>query len=572
MQKKWGNFIYTLSIFFQILFLFTSRFFSKVHQNFKYHIMENKTEESTVCLTNKTSDEILIDLKGVCDKSKITNLKITDAFVVEVQKSFFHDFNHLINLNLSNCNIFWIQHGSFRTLIHLESINLSNNIINEIDSDLFEMNINLTQIYLEHNLIIQINKDAFSMLVNLKSLNLSSNKITLLAVYCLNCPNLQKLDLSCNKIEEVNFAAFYQITKLKYLVLDSNKIRRLNSGVFVKSKEIKVLSLSNNVMSRINWLTIRPLQGLKVLRMNNNLMKQILTNGAFSYNCNLNEIDLSDNRIRYVSRNAFKECHNLKCLKLSIDGDIEMHSIDKLRFLNKFELFLKSRDTFLLKKYFWDKLQNKNALKILKLVVQNVNVVNLCNFSSMHNLESLHIECVTKNIKVNHVRFKVTFNPMPKLETLIFKRLNFFLRLVFQNNVWTIKTTKLTHLDFTGLQNHKIDYILSKFVLLEYLNLSFSEIVDIHPDAFINLIHLKTVNLEHSKLKLIRKELFENNCYLKIINCANCKIETIEEFSFQNLHLLETLNLKNNYLTRLDENTLTGLDRDKCNVYLDFEI
>lgn len=103
-------------------------------------------------------------------------------------------------------------------------------------------------------------------------------------------PDVQHMDLSKNRITNVHFTlSFY--SNLVSLDLSSNKIQTLGSGNFESQNKLKVLNLSNN---KVEFLSKDSLKGLK----------------------NLTELDLSFNHLEELSVDSFHDLHSLQVMKL----------------------------------------------------------------------------------------------------------------------------------------------------------------------------------------------------------------------------------------------------------------
>ena len=82
--------------------------------------------------------------------------------------------------------------------------------------------------------------------------------------------------------------------------------------------------------------------------------------------------------------------------------------------------------------------------------------------------------------------------------------------------------------------------------LLEYLDLSLSEITSISVYTLANLVNLKNLQFQHSKLESLETGVFQNNRQLQYLNCYHCCIQNVGIFVFSNLNHLIEVNLSNN--------------------------
>ena len=86
---------------------------------------------------------------------------------------------------------------------------------------------------------------------NLKKMNLASNRLTTISEmeFHRTIPEVQYLDLSNNKIQEVRDETFTSLTKLKSLNLQNNLFHKVN--IFIKMEYLQLLDLSFNFVSEV---------------------------------------------------------------------------------------------------------------------------------------------------------------------------------------------------------------------------------------------------------------------------------------------------------------------------------
>ncbi|KAH9362712.1 hypothetical protein HPB48_001191 [Haemaphysalis longicornis] len=125
--------------------------------------------------------------------------------------------------------------------------------------------------------------------------------------------NMIRLDLSNNSISRLDESVFGEDSKLELLQLPDNSLTSV-SGTFNRTRLLKELKLTSN---QINNIT-DAFKGLTILRkisLSRNLVTHI-PDDAFSDNSELVEINLSENKIRWVGTNALKGLVTLRWLLL----------------------------------------------------------------------------------------------------------------------------------------------------------------------------------------------------------------------------------------------------------------
>ena len=521
--------------------------------------MEPQSTRS-ISLLNKTYNDVVRILNAIGTKSEINVLKIFQTVILEFKTEIFNGFNNLIDLDLSNCSICILEGNVFENTPHLKFLNLSFNLINSIDTNLFKMNSKLHTLNLKNNFFDDINTTTYSALNFLEILDLSHNYISVLNANCLNCQNLKKLYLNYNRIGNMASTAFHQLPKLTSLRLDNNRVNKLENAIFEKLINLEYLNLSHNLIEATYYTLFWNLKELKSVHLSNNLISHTFDKFLFIYNIKLVEVDLSENNYSLMNVNSFHRCYNIRSLKVQVCGYFEISMIKYLPSLVQFQLFYKPAQQFFLNVHFWRYLQQKVQLTILKLIFQEIDVIHLCVFSYLVNLEYLHIECKKPN---NHnsyfLRFKKNFDRMPKLRQLTLKNLN-------NCTIWSFDFTynNLKYLDLTGIKNSQFTHSFYTFEPLEHLNLSFSELCNIEENVFKYLVNLRYLDIGHTKITSIQSMSFYYNSQLRFLICSYCLINTIEELSFRTLDKLKVLDLHHNYLENISENTFFGLRRDSC--------
>ncbi|XP_070622165.1 toll-like receptor 2 [Erythrolamprus reginae] len=116
---------------------------------------------------------------------------------------------------------------------------------------------------------------------------------------------LEKLDLSYNKIEQIDSAAFSSLTRLKELDLGYNHIFSIANDSFASNLLLEKLSLFNNSLGEIPSLALRPLKQLTALSISNNLYPLSRLDGVFSSLKSLEEFSLGGPLISTVGREDF---------------------------------------------------------------------------------------------------------------------------------------------------------------------------------------------------------------------------------------------------------------------------
>jgi Leucine-rich repeat (LRR) protein len=182
-------------------------------------------------------------------------------------------------------------------------------------------------------------------------------------------PALNQLILTNNKINQIEFNSFYQLSQLKILKIDYNNLTSLNNMIFnggitslisnrISNKNFLTdsLFLNNNFLSKIESYTFEELNmvryidlsfnrlqlvdlhtftglmNLRTFKLNNNLISSI-TDNSFSTLSQLIEIDLSHNRLSTINRGTFNGLNSIEKISLK-SNQIISFDVDSLSSLS----------------------------------------------------------------------------------------------------------------------------------------------------------------------------------------------------------------------------------------------
>ena len=301
------------------------KFENQLNVEFKYKLTEGNYD--------KFFEEL--DLKG------LKNIKILRSDII----------NKDISYNINNTKE--IKYNDDKKNIILKIINkFEFNQINSIE--LTESNLNDDNIKLLENLFTE----------NLENINLSNNKIQELSFFTSNetLIKLKKLNLNHNNISNVSCLSNSKLTNLVELNLSFNKIESID---FIESnsnmKKLEKLDLSNNQITKLAKINLKNIKYL-------NLLDNHLTNGIAEFTQSINNLS-----------------HNLILIKLS-DSSLRYEYDNNL--ISQFNYFLKDNNdiTQLLKNISF------NGIKNLIIKGFDNNNIKFFSNSSLKDLEQLDLK------------------------------------------------------------------------------------------------------------------------------------------------------------------------------------
>ena len=222
---------------------------------------------------------------------------------------------------------------------------------------------------------------------NLKLLDLSQNRIT--NINCLEnsrLENLEKLILKKNQIENIFVLTKVKFDKLKELELGDNKIKNIAPLKNSNFCELEKLNLFKNGIENINVLKEVNFRKLKELNFFNNSIKDIDSLGS-------NQIKFDELKILTLGKNSIQNIDSLENAKFKenlIEINLRNNKIEDISALDKYK-----------------------SLKILRLGGNKISDINiLSNFKD--NLEEIYLGD-NKNLKNVDVFINNKFDKLKEL-------------------------------------------------------------------------------------------------------------------------------------------------------------
>ncbi|XP_060063156.1 carboxypeptidase N subunit 2-like [Ylistrum balloti] len=222
----------------------------------------------------------------------------------------------------------------------VNSLLIQDSRIQSIGDNTFSKFTSLNTLNLTHNSIRSITKNAFAGLVKLETLDLSSNDMQQIEEEFVPLIQLQHLDLSSNSITSIQNGAFNAQVILRFLRLDSNKLQTIHGHTFQGLINLRTLKIRNCGLHSLATDLFNIIRHLQTLDIGDNLIYQLPSTETFQHipaalqhfiadgnqisalvrhqfsRLNLNTLDLSRNRINFLSHASFAEC-NVRNLYLS---------------------------------------------------------------------------------------------------------------------------------------------------------------------------------------------------------------------------------------------------------------
>lgn len=236
-----------------------------------------------------------IGTETFADLIRLVNLDLSFNRLSRIDASTFRSEYSLEILQLHHNEIESIADNAFSSLYNLHTLVLSHNRLTHIDSlSLSGLHV-LNMLALDTNKIDFIHNMAFKNISNLMELNVSQNKLESVPHAINTLQYLRSLDLSYNRIIEIDNASYRGVEQLYGLNLEANQIGNLTKGVFQDLPSLRILNLSKNKIQAIEQGTFDDVPDLHALRLDSNYIVDI--NGLFSNLRDLLMLNISVNKI-----------------------------------------------------------------------------------------------------------------------------------------------------------------------------------------------------------------------------------------------------------------------------------
>ncbi|GAB5580063.1 toll-like receptor 4 isoform X1 [Prionailurus iriomotensis] len=463
----------------------------------------------------------------------------------------FSNFPELQVLDLSRCEIQIIEDDAYQGLNHLSTLILTGNPIQRLFPGAFSGLSSLQTLVAVETNVASLEDFPIGHLKTLKELNVAHNLIHSfkLPEYFSNMPNLEYLDLSNNKIQNI-YPKDLQVLHQKPLLnlsldLSLNPLDFIQPGAF-KEVKLRELTLRSNFNSTdVMKASIQGLAGLQIHQ---------LVLGEFKNERNLERFDKSileglcnliieKFRIAYFDKFSEDAIDSFNCL-----ANVSTISLVHLYFNGLKQLPKNLR---------WQRLELVNCkfeqfptwkLDSLKELVFSANEVG--NTFTQVKLESLEFLDLSRN----DFSFKSCCSERD-LGTTRLKHLD----LSF-NNIITISSNflGLEQLEYLDFQHSSLKQVSDFSVFLPLKNLRYLDISYTHTQVafhgiFNGLISLQILKMAGNSFQdNFLPNIFMELTNLTILDLSDCQLEQVSQVAFNSLPKLQLLNMSHNHLLSLD--------------------
>lgn len=320
--------------------------------NIEYNAFQSLVKLTSLDLSkNKIIDFVV----NADDIAYVTYLNLSGNYISTLYFESFKHMNSLQNLDLSYNRFEYIPDQTFHNNYKLKHVNMTFNAIQKLDNlhidkfhpdgGILDLSNNgltqlripvgegrrLTMLSLHSNNITDPSLVDLVYQTDLKTLDMSRNRISELDENSLRLPVvLSSLDLSCNRIQKIGPSSFLRIGHLKYLRLAHNQLQSIEYGAFRGLSSLLNLDLSFNSLVMVDSKMFMDLKSLATLFLRHNGMNVIRDESWYGHKFNL-KVYLDGNNLTCEWLGAALKNFNYGYSKMRptvLEGTLSGHSLD----------------------------------------------------------------------------------------------------------------------------------------------------------------------------------------------------------------------------------------------------
>ncbi|XP_053326341.1 leucine-rich repeats and immunoglobulin-like domains protein 1 [Spea bombifrons] len=361
---------------------------------------------------------------------------------------------------------------------------------------------------LSYNKLTEIDPAVFEELPHLREVQLNHNELTAVPSVGAASSKLTSLSLHHNKIRGIEPGLMKLYIALETLDLSFNEITEIRSGCFPPGLRIKELHLGSNKVGILESGSFDTLaRSLLTLRLSRNRISQLPIKGLKLPR--LTVLELNRNRIRSIEGLTFQGLESLEVLRL------QRNNISKLT-----------------DGAFW----GLSRMQILHLEYNNLREVNSGSLYGLLSLQQLHLG----NNSISHVssggwnfcqnlqELVLSYNNLTRLDESSFADLGVLDTLRLGHN----SINHIAEGAFKGLKNLRI---------LELDHNEISGTIEDTNGAFIGLESLTKLTLFGNKIKSVAKKAFSGLGALEHLNLGDNAIRAVQPEAFGEMKVLKEL-------------------------------
>ncbi|CAM1301114.1 Uncharacterised protein r2_g1095 [Pycnogonum litorale] len=373
-----------------------------------------------------------IEQESFGDLKELRRLDLSSNLLTHLSCKMFAGLENLVNLNLSMNRLIQID-GAFGELKKLEVLNLSDNYLFNISKKTIGNLRSLHHLDLRSSRIRSVDEsEAFVSLNGLHTLILSGNEMPNISKIPIFTSRFSNLDISHSNLTSVPKCVTSSVRKL---ILLNNNLSWISDGDFDSYPHLNYLDMSENRITEIEDDSLGRIASLSILILARNRLRKIPTslpphleilnvdnNYVFGVNnrsfidlLDIIELILSNNKISYLSPCCFCRLKSLKILNLAGNVITAINSCFFSDLVSLRTLALADNPVFSVQKYSF-----VNLYELLHLDLSRINTLEEIAANIFEPLVKIKRLNVSFSHGLAQSAFNVTRIPesLKKLETL----------------------------------------------------------------------------------------------------------------------------------------------------------
>lgn len=491
------------------------------------------------------------------------NLDLSGNEIKEIDTTVFYDLDAVLKVDISENNLTHIP--NFRMSRTIQWLNLCSNRIRTLSSGSFEGLLHLEHLNLSKNHLIDIENGSFPYIPRLKTIDLSFNNIQYIQIDAFDgLQILSELILHHNVLETIS-VEYLPLNSLLSIDLSYNMLSmKLKGGMFPKN--IERIDLSNNKIGEVSEFAIKIYQNLRRLSLQNNKLmtvkmkdlvvplkqskKTMVYISGNPFNCDCNLIWLR-NRVNDISMDSeyplVGDIYNIECVAgYRIRTPVLLSNLEPGNMLCAYNQHCQETCT---------------CCGDEQCGCLSVCPVGCSCYSGSD--KSHYVQCSNRGLKKLPAKFPskstevlLDKNSIPSVNTRSFDGLIYLIVIHLNHN----GILTLGNRSFTGLPQLKILYLNN------------NHIDQITNGVFENLRNLTELHLEFNKISFIEEGVFSSLESLSALYLDHNRLMTISDSVVQMLWIVDNITLSDNPLKCDCEFTIKILPRlsNKSLIVLDF--
>ncbi|KAJ8961557.1 hypothetical protein NQ318_014809 [Aromia moschata] len=363
---------------------------------------------------------------------------------------------------------------------------------------------------------------------------------------------LKVMDLSDNIIGTIEKYAFanimHSLTHLKLAHAFSSSVENLPIDSIKMLTNLEELDLSNNRFKYMPDTSFHFLQKLRKLEFQDNVI-EIVHKGTFQgdIHASLEQIYLSFNNIKAISQHTFVNLPRLEQLYLD---DNRIESLERRSFMNLENIKRLNLKGNKISTISYETFQNLPELVHLDLSYNELKSFNFSMFDQVGTLSIFNVNASHNKLRNLLVNVPLNFEPG-------------MVCIYCTGNGGVHSNIKILDLSYNNISTISKQFFRPVELSLTHLYLHHNNMLNATREVFGNMRHLQWLDLSHNELYEMDFDMFRNTKKIQVLHASHNHIADVPNDLFRFLTNLRIVDLSHNRLRFLPDNLFReeGLER-----------